>query len=326
MGISGKKESKMILQEKKIVSVRQVVIDEDRTGQRLDNFLKSQLRGAPFSLVQRIIRTGEVRVNKGRTRAGYRLMAGDIIRIPPVRLAEVGCVPPPSKNLIKVLEQSIIFEDERLIVLNKPSGIAVHGGSGISQGVIEMLRVMRANCPGLELVHRIDRDTSGCLMIAKKRSMLRYLHERMRSGELAKRYQLIVAGQWSSKCREVSKPLLKNILQSGERIVVVHTEGKPSRTNFKVLQRFEVCTLLEAILETGRTHQIRVHAQHSGHSILGDEKYGSPESAEISRQLYVHQLCLHACELAFWLPEKQHVSFKAPLPEAFTKVMKNVTS
>ena len=218
---------------KEIARVRYVTVDADRAGQRLDNFLLNQMKGAPRSLVYRVLRSGEVRVNKGRSKPGYRIQAGDSIRIPPLRLAEpqeVGC---PPKALLARLERSIIYEDQRLLVVNKPAGLAVHGGSGIGFGVIEGVRALRPRESGLELVHRLDRDTSGCLLLAKRRSMLRWLHRLIRENGVDKRYLALLAGAVPWKTRQVEVPLRKNTLQGGERVVRVDPEGKPSKTFFR---------------------------------------------------------------------------------------------
>ncbi len=297
------------------VRVRFVEVDDERAGQRLDNFLKLHLKGVPKTRIYRIIRKGEVRVNKGRVTADYRLAAGDNVRIPPVRMAEKAPAPSPSAGMSGAIEQSIMYEDDALLVVNKPSGMAVHGGSGVSLGVIEALRAMRPESRFLELVHRLDRDTSGCLLIAKKRSMLKHLHVQMQSGKTEKIYQLLVTGRWPNRRQTVKAPLLKNTLRSGERIVVVHPEGKASVTHFQVLERLDGCTLVEARLETGRTHQIRVHSRHVGCPIIGDEKYGDDEVNKTMKRQGVRRLFLHAARLKVQLPDRREMVFEAPLPE-----------
>lgn len=255
-------------------------------GQRIDNFLRNQLKGVPKTLIYRILRKGEVRVNKGRIKPEYKLQAGDLVRVPPLRLAERDEPEPLAQGLLERLDKAIVYEDKALIVLNKPAGIAVHGGSGLSYGVIEALRQLRPDAKELELVHRLDRDTSGLLMVAKKRSMLRHLHQALRGDGVDKRYMALVRGRWETSKKQVNAPLLKNTLRSGERMVEVTEDGKEALTLFHVLRRFgEFATLVEAKPVTGRTHQIRVHARHAGHSIAGDSKYGDEEFTREIREL-----------------------------------------
>lgn len=283
-------------------------------GQRIDNFLRTQLKGVPKSLIYRILRKGEVRVNKGRIKPEYKLQAGDVVRVPPLRLAERSEKEPFAQPILERLEAAIVYEDKGLIVVNKPAGIAVHGGSGVSAGVIEAFRQLRPEAKELELVHRLDRDTSGLLMIAKKRSMLRHLHEQLRGDGVDKRYLALVRGNWPTSKRKVSAPLLKNNLRSGERMVEVNPEGKEALTMFKVLTRFgDVATLVEASPITGRTHQIRVHAKHAGHSIAGDPKYGDEEFSKMIRNLGGKRLFLHAYALTVTLPDGNKLSLEAPV-------------
>ncbi len=278
-----------------------VEVEEAYAGQRIDNFLLRELKGAPRSLIYRLLRKGEVRVNKGRAKAHYKLVAGDRVRIPPVRLEHRGAAP-ASDRLRRDIGAAIIFEDKRLIVLNKPAGIAVHGGSGIANGVIEAMRALRPEEHQLELVHRLDRDTSGCLLIAKKRSILRVLHELQRDGGIDKRYLALVAGRPEKRRFEVKLALRKNTLKSGERVVRVDANGKPAKTRFSVRETFAEYTLLEARLLTGRTHQIRVHLQSLGLPLLGDPKYGDDElNSRVARQGF-KRMFLHAERLRFRLP------------------------
>lgn len=300
--------------------VQLVEIDADREGQRLDNFLISQLKGVPKSAIYRIVRKGEVRVNKGRIKVDYRLKDGDIVRIPPVRLAAVTAPAHAGQKLTELLKNSILFENKGLLIINKPSGLAVHGGSGINLGMIEALRQIRPDDHYLELVHRLDRDTSGCIMVAKKRSMLRHLHKELREGRIQKTYHALVAGQWSPRCQEVNAPLRKNELSSGERIVKVDPEGKPSKTKFKLLQQFQGCSLVEAQPVTGRTHQIRVHAQCQGHGLVGDTKYGDDELNKRMKVFGLNRLFLHAASLTLCLPDdEQPMTVSAPLEESLEK-------
>jgi len=306
-----------------------VSIDEDRAGQRLDNFLMARLKGVPKSKIYNIIRKGEVRVNKGRTKPEYKICKGDEIRIPPIRIAEREPAAKASNVMTKLLESSILFENEGLLVINKPPGLAVHGGSGVSLGLIETLRQMRPDARYLELIHRLDRDTSGCIMIAKKRSMLRHLQAALReksASGITKVYQALVIGQWPKACRRVDAPLLKTEVADDERIVRVHPDGKPSLTEFKLLESYSNCSLIEARPITGRTHQIRVHAQHMGHSLVGDEKYGDDDFNKGMRELGVKRLFLHAAELGFYLPEaKEKTVVKAPLAKDLAEVIKKLS-
>lgn len=305
--------------------VRFVDVDADFEGQRIDNFLLRQLKGVPKSHVYRILRKGEVRVNKGRVKAVYRLKAGDRVRIPPVRMPDIQSPVEPSKRVQEQLEHSIVYEDERFLVLNKPSGIAVHGGSGMDFGVIEALRHLRAEQKHLELVHRLDRETSGCLLISKRRSALRTLHELMRQNRVDKRYLALLAGSWRKGVRVVNLPLRKNALQGGERMVRIDAEGKPAETRFKRVQRFGQATLVEARLVTGRTHQIRVHSASLGSPILGDEKYGDAVANRWARGLGLKRLFLHAHSLRFrWPGEKRDIEIRAPLPENLDNVLEKL--
>ncbi|CDH35166.1 23S rRNA pseudouridine(955/2504/2580) synthase RluC [Xenorhabdus bovienii] len=283
--------------------VQFVTIDDDEAGQRIDNFLLARLKGVPKSMIYRILRKGEVRVNKGRIKPEYKLAAADVIRIPPVRIAEKQ-QPPVSAKLGKVvaLAECILYEDDYILVINKPSGTAVHGGSGLSFGVIEGLRALRPEARFLELVHRLDRDTSGVLLIAKKRSALRTLHEQLRLKQMQKDYFALVQGQWQSHCKVVQASLLKNILQSGERVVKVSGEGKPSETRFKVEERYEFATLVRASPVTGRTHQIRVHTLHAGHPIAFDDRYGDRAFDAQLTETGLNRLFLHASSLKFTHP------------------------
>jgi 23S rRNA pseudouridine955/2504/2580 synthase len=308
--------------DNKSPTVRYYEVASDTAGQRIDNFLLRQLKGAPKSYIYRIIRKGEVRVNKGRVKAVYRLKAGDRVRIPPVRLSQQSHSAAPSNSSVEQLERAVIYEDERFLVLNKPAGIAVHGGSGINYGVIEALRIMRPDEPHLELVHRLDRETSGCLMISKQRSVLRILHELILNNRVDKRYLALVSGSWRKGRRVADVPLLKNTLRSGERVVRPDPEGKPAETRFKRLARFPQATLVEVELITGRTHQIRVHSAWLGSPVLGDEKYGDDEANRHLKALGLKRLFLHAESLRFqWPGEKRQFQVKAPLPDELEAVL-----
>ncbi len=303
-------------------AVRFVEIAADFDGQRIDNFLRTELKGVPKSLIYRILRKGEVRVNKKRVKPEYKLQGGDLIRIPPVRVAERAEAPKPSDNLQRVLEDSILYEDKDLIVVNKPSGLAVHGGSGVSLGLIEAFRQIRPECHFLELVHRLDRDTSGCIMIAKKRSALKFMHEALQKSRITKIYNALVDGAWSERKRRIDAPLRKNELKSGERVVKVQSDGKACLTEYKVLRRFgRLVTLVEARPITGRTHQIRVHCQFAGHPIVGDEKYGTDQTNRRMRDEGIKRLFLHAAELRIPLPGGGRMVIKAPLDKQLLSAM-----
>jgi len=305
--------------------IQMVTIDENNDGQRLDNFLIGQLKGVPRSWVYRVLRRGEVRVNKGRCKPARRLQTGDVVRIPPVRqtVKQAGT---PSAKRIDEIEKSICYEDDLLLILSKPAGVAVHGGSGLSHGVIEILRASRPNAAFLELAHRLDRETSGCLMLAKKRSALRRLQELQRDGKIQKRYLALLSGRTRKGSWRVDSPLKKNTLKSGERIVRVDPEGKAAITHFKVKRRFAEAFLVEAELETGRTHQIRVHAASNGTPILGDPKYGDESANRVMRDLGLRRLFLHAASLRFEWPGVPGSFFiEAPLPKELQSVIETLS-
>lgn len=302
-----------------------VEVTEDHLDQRVDNFLLARLKGVPKSAIYRMIRKGEVRVNKGRIKPEYKLKIGDVVRVPPARTkpqANIDSFIKPA--LKKELEAAILYEDEGLIVLNKPSGLAVHGGSGVSLGVIEALRAMRPDQRFLELVHRLDRDTSGCLMIAKKRSVLKKLHAELREDRMEKTYVALLWGRWKGRQHRIEAPLRKFHLASGERVVRVSTEGKPSLTLFRQVQLFDQATLVEAKPVTGRTHQIRVHALHAGHPIAGDDKYLRREQNEQFVNVGLKRLFLHAARLEIDLGEGGKHKFEAPLPSELKTVLHNL--
>jgi 23S rRNA pseudouridine955/2504/2580 synthase len=309
-------------QNETIPPVKWVDINQEHAGQRLDNFLITHLKGVPKSRIYRLIRKGEVRVNKGRIKVKYRLVIGDQVRIPPVRVTEKTDKVWIKTALRDSLEQSIIFEDDFLMVLNKPAGFAVHGGTGIDSGVIEALRVIRSDARFLELVHRLDKETSGCLLIAKKRSALRYLHELFRGEGVSKIYLALMAGCWQRKKQQVEAPLLKNIAHNGERRVVVSKIGKPAQTFFRRIQRFQQATLVEAHPKTGRTHQIRVHAAYLGHPIIADDRYGDNVINQQFKQKGYQRLFLHAKKLTFSHPSTgKDLIVEAPLPTTLSTLL-----
>jgi 23S rRNA pseudouridine955/2504/2580 synthase len=309
--------------------VQLVTISDEEAGQRIDNYLLRICKGVPKSHIYRILRSGEVRVNKGRIDQTYRLAAGDVIRVPPIRIAEKAAQSVPGA------EFRILLEDNHLLVIDKPAGVAVHGGSGVSYGVIEQLRASRPDAKFLELVHRLDRDTSGVLLLAKKRSALTNLHEQIRDGLTDKRYLTLVAGDWKNSRQHIKLPLFKYTTADGERRVRVQEGGQPSHTVFSLIRKCGDYTLLEAELKTGRTHQIRVHLSESGFPILGDDKYGdfalnkALQKAD-GRRIAFKRMFLHAHSITFTHPETgKTVSLKARLPEEceqFLKSLENVSS
>ena len=314
----------MSIKESVSPQVEYVEITEDNNDQRLDNFLITRLKGVPKSHIYRIVRKGEVRVNKGRVDVKYRLAEGDIVRIPPVRVAERTEESFVTQSLKDALLQGILFEDEGFLIVNKPAGFAVHGGSGVSSGIIEGLRLIRPEAHFLELVHRLDKDTSGCLLIAKKRSALRKLHELFRDDQVHKTYLALLSGQWARKKLVVTAPLLKNVSKGGERIVVISQSGKAAETLFKRLQLFRNATLVEASPKTGRTHQIRVHAASLGHPIVGDERYGLDEVNKVFKNKGYKRMFLHAETLKFQHPVTGILmSISAPLPSQLENLLKH---
>lgn len=306
-------------------AVKWIEVDEESAGQRIDNFLFTRLKGVPKGHIYRILRTGEVRRNGGRIQAQERLHVGDLIRVPPVRLTTRDPERVPEAFVRARLEPRILYEDDDLLVLNKPAGMAVHGGSGLRFGVIEGLRGIRSQARFLELVHRLDRDTSGCLLIAKKRSALRTLHEQFRNDEVKKVYLALLAGAWTRARWMVDAPLKKNVLQSGERLVKVARDGKPAVTEFRRKERYADSTLVEACPVTGRTHQIRVHARSMGHPIVGDERYGDDEVNRDFRQRGLKRLFLHALEAVFRHPRTgKSIEVRAPLDQDLCDFLKGL--
>ena len=285
-------------------------VGEEGEAQRIDNFLLRRLKGVPKSHVYRVLRSGEVRVNSGRVKPDYRLRLGDRVRVPPVRLAAAIARPPAPR-----LDLPLVYEDDALLVVNKPSGIAVHGGSGVSHGVIETLRAQRPRAKLLELAHRLDRDTSGLLIVARKRAALVELHRMLREGEIEKVYLALVQGRWGGGARELRERLHKYVTSGGERRVAVHEAGQAALTQVRPIAVTDAFSLLELRLLTGRTHQIRVHLAHAGHPVLGDNKYGDFELNRALARKGVKRLFLHAGRLAFAHPlTGAALRFDAPLP------------
>jgi 23S rRNA pseudouridine955/2504/2580 synthase len=309
--------------------VSYVEAGEGDAGQRIDNFLSRILKDVPRSLVYRILRTGEVRVNGKRAKPEHRLAAGDRIRLPPLqrkseeqRAAERSA---PSRSLREFVASSIIHEDRDLIVVNKPAGVAVHGGSGLSAGVIEALRAMHPELKELELVHRLDRDTSGVLLVAKRRAVLRELHALLRERDMEKRYLALVLGRWPFGTKTIDLPLKTNLKQGGERVVRVHADGQQAITTFKPIQHFgKLATLMDVSLGTGRTHQIRVHAAHAGHPIAGDEKYGDRERDAKLKPYGLQRMFLHAQSLTFERKGARPFTVSAPPPPEWQAVIERL--
>lgn len=295
-----------------------VIAGDEEAGRRLDNFLLTHLKGVPRAHVYRLIRSGQVRVNSRRVQASYRLVSGDEVRVPPVRQPDATNAPPPSRLRADWIEALVLHEDADLLVLNKPSGLAVHGGSGISLGAIELLRATRGPHCNLELVHRLDRDTSGCLLIAKRAAALRALHAQFRDGSIDKRYLALLIGRWPGRARTVDAPLLTDERRGGERHVRVDAQGKESVTHFVPLERFPNAVLAEVHLATGRTHQIRVHAASIGHPVAGDERYGPADDPIVAGQ-GLKRLFLHARSLGFRSPgSSDMITIEAPLGDDLT--------
>jgi 23S rRNA pseudouridine955/2504/2580 synthase len=310
--------------------VSYVEAGEGDAGQRIDNFLMRVLKDVPRSLVYRILRTGEVRVNGKRAKPETRLVAGDRVRLPPMqrkteeqRAAERSA---PSRSLREFVSSAIIHEDRDLIVINKPAGVAVHGGSGLSAGVIEALRAKYPELKELELVHRLDRETSGVLLVAKRRAALRELHALLRERDMDKRYLALVVGRWPFGTKTIDLPLKTNLKQGGERVVRVHADGQQAVTTFKPVEHFgKLATLLDVSLGTGRTHQIRVHAAHAGHPIAGDDKYGDRERDAKLKPYGLQRMFLHAQSLTFKRPgATKPFSVSAPVPEDWQAVIEKL--
>lgn len=306
-------------------AVQFIDIRADQAGQRIDNFLITLEKGVPKSRIYRALRKGEVRVNKGRIKQTYRLQAGDQVRIPPLRVSEKVIITDLSDSLTDALEQSILMEDDSLLVINKPSGLAVHAGSQIQLGVIEAMRIIRPDNRFVELVHRLDRDTSGCLVIAKSREALLNLQEQMKNSETDKRYLTLTKGRWPANENIVDLALQKNTLSSGERMVAPDINGKKSKTLFEVKQDFIGCQLVAAKLYTGRTHQIRVHSASQSHPVAGDEKYGDREFNKRLKQFGLKRMFLHAWQLSIKHPiSHEPLTFHAELPDSLNDVLKQL--
>ncbi|HCN99287.1 MULTISPECIES: 23S rRNA pseudouridine(955/2504/2580) synthase RluC [unclassified Methylophaga] len=306
-------------------SVQFIDIRADQAGQRIDNFLITLEKGVPKSRIYRALRKGEVRVNKGRIKQTYRLQAGDQVRVPPLRVSEKVVITELSDSLTDALESAILMEDDDILVINKPAGLAVHAGSQIQLGVIEAMRIIRPENRFVELVHRLDRDTSGCLVLAKSRTALLNLQQQMKDSETDKRYLTLTRGKWPAQENIVDLALQKNSLSSGERMVVPDINGKKSKTLFEVKQEFSGCQLVAAKLYTGRTHQIRVHSASQSHPVAGDEKYGDREFNKRLRQFGLKRMFLHAWQLSLKHPiTDEPLTFNAELPDTLKDVLKQL--
>jgi 23S rRNA pseudouridine955/2504/2580 synthase len=300
----------------KVSQVQFVDISAAQAGQRIDNFLLTLEKGVPKSRIYRALRKGEVRVNKGRVKQTYRLQAGDSVRVPPLRVAEKSTPNSVSDGLRQTLLDSIIFEDDCMLVINKPAGLAVHAGTQIQVGVIEAIRLVRPELEFIELVHRLDRETSGCLLLAKQRESLLNLQQQMISDEMDKRYLTLLKGSWGNDSKLVEKPLIKNTPSSGERMVVVDDNGKYAKTRFIPRQQFKLAQLTEVELFTGRTHQIRVHSASIGHPVAGDDKYGDRDFNKTLRDFQLKRMFLHAWRLGIKHPiSGVPLQLEAPLPD-----------
>jgi 23S rRNA pseudouridine955/2504/2580 synthase len=297
-------------------------VDAQTAGQRLDNFLLGALKGVPRSHVYRLIRSGQVRVNSGRVTPSHRLRAGDLVRVPPVAAKPPAVVPVVAPDTLAWLAERVIFEDSGILVVDKPAGLAVHGGSNISLGCIEALRLLRPAAKDLELAHRLDRGTSGCLVLAKRRSALRALHALLREGRVDKRYLTLVKGRWPEAKIEVDAPLVTRRV-GGEARVKVDSAGKAAQSTFRVIEHYgKTATLLEVSIATGRTHQIRVHAAHLGHPVAGDDRYGDKDFNTYLQTFGLRRMFLHAHSLSFvWPDTEEPFSASAPLPDDLRSVL-----
>lgn len=302
--------------------VEYVDVDEGRAGQRLDNFLAARLKGVPKSAIYRILRTGQVRVNKGRAKPGYKLQAGDEVRIPPISVQDRETLNEgDARRIGRVVESAVLYENEDFLVINKPSGLAVHGGSGLRYGLIEALHAGRSKYEGVELVHRLDRATSGCLLLAKNRGVLRELHTLLRNHEIEKTYMALLLGHLTEQTLTIDAPLDRGLLMGGERVAVVSDAGKAAYTRIRSMESYSnpQASLVEIRIDTGRTHQIRVHCASRGHPLAGDDKYGDRDFNRDMRKLGLPRLFLHAVRLRFTFGGRLF-DIQAPLESALLKI------
>ncbi|OGT37541.1 MAG: hypothetical protein A3F11_02675 [Gammaproteobacteria bacterium RIFCSPHIGHO2_12_FULL_37_14] len=303
--------------------VRLIQVIEEYEGQRIDNFLVNYLKNVPKSHIYKLLRKGEIRVNKRRIKAFYRLLAEDVIKLPPLFLEEKQPSAPPSKNTATMLSERILYEDDYFLIINKPSGLSVHAGSTVRMGVIEIIRYLYPKLPHIELCHRLDSETSGCLILAKKRRILREVHQLLREGKVTKRYWALTQGKWKKSELRVDLPLQKDYREGGKHVVEVNLKGKASISEFHPIKVFKQATLVEVKLLTGRTHQIRVHAAHLEHPIAGDDRYGNVEFNRLVHQLGLKRMFLHARSIDFTLPSlDQRITVEAPLDSELTTFIK----
>lgn len=309
-------------------SVKHHKVSDDEAGQRIDNFLLRELKGLPRSRIYRLLRRGEIRIDGGRAKPTRRLRAGEVVRIPPFASAEKAnsATQQPSTQLAEALRDGVLYEDTRLMVINKPSGLAVHGGSTVRIGLIEALRQIRPDLTFVELVHRLDQETSGCLLLAKRRSALRLLHEQLREGVVTKRYKALLVGEINQQEMAIDAPIEKLSGAMQERQVRISQDGRRAYTHLKVVERYADCTLVDIGLATGRTHQIRVHARHIGHPVSGDDRYGDRDAnARLRREAGLRRLFLHSTELGFRHPEHgREMTVLAPLSADLDKLLQRL--
>ncbi len=315
----------MVSKPSKTSTVQFIEISAAQDGQRIDNFLLSLEKGVPKSRIYKAIRKGEVRINKGRIKQTYKLQAGDLVRVPPLRIAEKSTINTVSDYVRQQLDANILLEDNDLLILNKPSGMAVHAGSNIEQGIIEAMRIIRPELAYLELVHRLDRETSGCLLFAKNRHALLNLQTQLISHDIDKRYLTLLKGNWSNGERRVQQPLRKNSISSGERMVVIAEDGKDADSLFIPTKHYADAQLTEVVIFTGRTHQIRVHANYLGHPLAGDDKYGDRKFNKFMKQKGLKRLFLHAWKLTITHPTTgETLPIEAALPNDLTSMLKQL--
>jgi 23S rRNA pseudouridine955/2504/2580 synthase len=301
----------------KFQKVKNIKIDLESKGMRLDNYLISLLKGIPKSKIYSIIRKGEVRLNSKRIKPRHKIQEGDIVRIPPLKIIENEIVK-PSSNIVEIIKEKIIFEDKSILVINKPVGIASHGGSGISLGLIEIVRQIIPSYENVQLVHRLDKDTSGCIVLTKKKSVLREMHNELRNHSVEKKYVAITKGHWQQNSIDVNLNLLKLKNKSGEQKVKVSDEGKESITKFKVIKQNKNFSQINCTLLTGKTHQIRVHCQHLEHPIMGDRKYGDKDFNKLAKKIGITRMMLHASSINF---KRMKFSIDSQIPEEFLSIM-----
>ncbi len=314
----------MSRKQNKKTPVRHVIIDADQSLRRIDNFLLGTLKGLPKTRIYQMLRRGEIRVNGGRVKQVYRLQIGDKVRIPPIFNGDLPYTSAPHDYLLDMVSECIIFENEHILVLNKPAGIVVHSGSGRTFGIIEILRFLRPSEPGLQLVHRLDQGTSGCLLISKNTKILRKLHTALKAGDIKKQYIALLKGQMEQSHIEVERPVRKSALRSGKRQVEINAQGKFALTRFKLEKKYKTASLVRVKLKTGRTHQIRVHAKSLQHPVAGDQKYGDKEFNKLIRQGGLKRMFLHASSLHLpVLNGYDELEIHAPLPVELSNFLEN---